>query len=185
MVGAGLGNSISSKWKVWEQELQHDIDKNFLLQGLREGFRISNITDSSEVSEAWAPNHGSAFKYREKVEKELLYQLGRGYYVKTDVKPKVISPLGAILKDNGVDVRIIHDGSQPEVGSMNSYALHDSVKYQSLAEALELAKPGTFLAKVDLKSAYRSVEINPVDHCLTGIQWTFQGDSEPTFMIDT
>lgn len=40
------------------------------------------------------------------------------------------------------------------------------------------------MAKVDLKAAYRSVEIRP-DHCaLTGLSWTFNGDNSPTYILD-
>jgi hypothetical protein len=40
------------------------------------------------------------------------------------------------------------------------------------------------LAKIDLSSAYRSVPISPDSYNLTGLQWTFSGDSEPTYMYD-
>ena len=177
----GRDNSIASKVTVWEQELQGDMDIDFILDGLRNGFRISDIIDESDVVDSYMPNHGSAYQYRESVERDLLYQIEQGYYVKTDRKPKVVSPIGSLLKDNGIDVRIIHDGSI----AMNDYALPQSVKYQTLGEAVELARPGTYMAKVDLRTAYRSVPISVLDYCLTGIHWTFEGDMEPTYLIDT
>ena len=67
---------------------------------------------------------------------------------------------------------------------MNDYCLPHSDKYQTLQDALDFAKPGQFLANVDLKSAYRSVAINDVDYCLTGVQWTFECES-PTYKFDT
>ena len=181
----GAVNSIASKLSVWEEELHGDIDSDFILDGLRKGFRISNISSGDEVKEVSTPNHGSAYRHKELVEKELKYQISRGFYVTTNDRPKVISPIGAILKDNGVDVRIIHDGSQPFGEAMNDYSLHHSVKYQTLNEALELATPGTYLCKVDLRSAYRSVPINCIDYCMTGLQWTFEGDDNPTYLFDT
>ena len=41
------------------------------------------------------------------------------------------------------------------------------------------------MAKIDLKSAYRSVRIHPSNHQATGLQWTFEGDTKPTYLIDT
>ena len=177
--------SIASKVDVWDMELQGDIDRDFLLEGLNHGFRISSIDERSNVKSVSVNNHPSVYKYRDIVEKELRSQIDCGYYVVTDCKPTVISPLGAILKEDGVNVRLIHDGSRPFGEAMNDYCEPHSVKYQSLQEALELAKPGTFLAKVDLKSAYRSVPISEMDYCLTGIEWTFEGDVKPTWLFDT
>ncbi|KAK7096980.1 hypothetical protein V1264_004022 [Littorina saxatilis] len=41
------------------------------------------------------------------------------------------------------------------------------------------------MAKVDLKSAYRSVRIHPSSTQWTGLHWTFEGDSAPTFQRDS
>ncbi len=45
--------------------------------------------------------------------------------------------------------------------------------------------PGGYMAKVDLKSAYRSVPIHPKCYPATGLQWTFTNDTKPTFFYDT
>ena len=55
---------------------------------------------------------------------------------------------------------------------MNDYASLQSVKYQSLHDdAVELATLNYWMAKVDLKYAYRSVPISPGDCPATGISW--------------
>ena len=41
------------------------------------------------------------------------------------------------------------------------------------------------MGKIDLESAYRSVEIHPNDYESTGLQWRFPGESSDTFMFDT
>ena len=91
------------------------------------------------------------------VEKE---QLEQGNYVIASKKPAIISPLGAIPKDDG-SVRLIHDGSLREGFAMNEYTDHHSVRYQTLQDACRLAKPGYYCAKLDLQSAYRSVFWHP------------------------
>ena len=40
------------------------------------------------------------------------------------------------------------------------------------------------MAKVDLKSAYRSVEIKPEQYTLTGLRWKFNGEDRATNIID-
>ena len=69
--------------------------------------------------------------------------------------------------------------------ALNDYSSNNTVKYQTLDDACALVKPGYYLAKVDLKSAYRSVPLHPSEYCMTGIKWKFQGDNAPTYMFDT
>jgi len=59
------------------------------------------------------------------------------------------------------------------------------VRYQTLQEACDKAKPGYFMAKIDLKAAYRSVPIHPLDYCLTGLKWHFSGEDSLTYIFDT
>jgi hypothetical protein len=171
---------------VWKKELIGDPDCAFLSDGIEHGFRISDITHVNEVKNVECSNHPSALLHSKLVDKEFKHQLQLGNYVPAKCKPSVVSPLGAILKEGGNEVRIIHDGSRPIGDAMNDYtkSLH-STHYQTLDEAYTLAKPNTYLAKVDLKSAYRSVPIRPIDYCLTGVKWIFSGDTSPTYLFDT
>ena len=60
-------SSVSSKLHVWESELQSDSDRDFILDGLKHGFRISDISHHLEVNVARAGNHPSVFQYHKKV----------------------------------------------------------------------------------------------------------------------
>lgn len=126
----------------------------------------------------------SAHKHRVQVEKELLEQVQKGHYIVADKKPTIVSALAAIPKDDGT-VRLIHDGSKPLGEAMNDYSQPDSVKFQTLQDACKLAKPFYYCAKIDLQAAYRSVPIHQDDYIATGLQWQFQGDTEPTFLFDS
>jgi len=179
-------NSIAGKFDVWKRELQGDIDREFLLDGIMNGFKLSNLCeDKANVPSVDLNNHTSASTHSKLVEKELLKQLTLGYYVKASVKPTIVSPIGAILKDNASAVRIIHDASRPMGEALNDYSSNQTVKYQTLEDACSLINPGYYLAKVDLKSAYRSVPLHPSEYCMTGIKWKFQRDKFPTYMFDT
>ena len=51
---------------------------------------------------------------------------------------------------------------------------HASVKYATIDEAIQLIKsagPGCFLAKTDVKNAFRIIPIHPDDYGLLGMQW--------------
>ena len=118
---------------MWEEELKDDIDRHHLLNGITEGFRISDV-DVKDVKNVEQDNHSSTNKYRDQVESELLDQLKVGNYVITNTKPVIVSPLAAIMKDSG-EVRLIHDASVPAGQALNDYSLNLSVKYQTLSEA--------------------------------------------------
>ena len=131
-------------------------------------------------------NHNSTKTYKPQVEKELISQLQEGYYVCSSIKPSIVSPMGAIPKDSDASrIRLIHDGSRPAGSAMNDFSKLHSVRYQTLSDAVKLVKPGMFMAKIDLKNAYRSVPIHPSDYPLTGLKWKFEQCQDYTYMFDT
>lgn len=160
------------------------MDEEFLVDGITHGFKISDVNDA-KVQSVNCKNHPSAIKNSVLVEKELSEQLQQGCYVKCNVKPQIVSALGAIPKNEGSEIRLIHDCSRPVGAALNDYSTLHSVQYQTLDNACELAKPNYFMAKIDLKAAYRSVRIHPDDYHLTGIGWQFQGDKDITYLYDT
>ena len=91
-----------------------------------------------------------------------------------------MSALGAIPKPNSEDIRLIHDCSRPHGQAVNDYITTRSFKFQSLDDAIKLLKPGYFMAKIDLKHAYRSVPIHPANYQATGCKWRFAGDDFDT-----
>lgn len=176
-------SSIADKLETWEAELKNDKDKRFLLQGIREGFRI--IDKDSVIVPAECKNHKSALNYKQQVEKELLDQIRNGQYIVSDRKPAIVSALAAIPKDEKASrVRIIHDGSRPDGSAMNDYASMENVKFQTLDEACKMAKPGYWFAKIDLQKAYRSVALHPDNYQVTGLKWHFTGEEKPTYLFD-
>ena len=177
-------NSISTKYDKWESELNDDYDREYLLEGIKNGFRISTIESEQEVKVVDCTNHTSAMKHKRLVENDLKEQLELGNYVKSAVPPTIVSPIGAIPKSED-EVRMIHDGSRPTSEAMNDYSVLHSVHYQTLEEAYSQAKPNYFLSKIDLKAAYRSVPINRLDYCLTGLKWQFEDEESPSYLFDT
>ena len=93
----------------------------------------------------------------------LLEEIEDGNYIVTNPSAvTLVSPLAAIEKPDG-DVRLIHDLSHPLGSSLNDYATKEECQYESLQDALDSLSPDMYMAKCDLKWAYRSVPIRP-DH---------------------
>ena len=74
----------------------------------------------------------------------------------------------------------------PKGLGVNSYVPSlDKLHFQTIDDAIKLVDEGYFLAKIDLRHAYRSVPIHPSNFPATGLKWLFSCDQEPTFMYDT
>jgi hypothetical protein len=119
------------------------------------------------------------------VEARIREEVAEGNYLVTpEDSVTLISPLATIDKPDG-DIRLLHDLSFPKNHGLNSYALKEDCHYEGIRDALQTLKPGMFLAKCDLKSAFRSVPVCENHQKLTGLQWTFQGDKKPTTLVDS
>lgn len=175
--------SISKHIDAWQEELKNDVDREFLLQGISEGFRL--IDKGSNIVQAESKNHKSAVVYKKEVEKELISQIEIGNYIVASKKPLVVSPLAAIKKEDGESIRLIHDGSRPFGKAMNDYATLHSERFQTVTDACKIARQGYWCAKLDLKAAYRSVPIHKDDYKVSGLKWTFEGEKDPTYLFDS
>lgn len=119
----------------------------------------------------------------EKVHKQVCQEIAHGNYIVTTEKPKLISPLAAIPKDDNT-VRLIHDASFPSGQALNDYAtLTEKHTFETVDSVAEALTPGCFMAKLDLSSAYRSVPISPECYDFTGLEFCVNG--EPRYMFDS
>ena len=87
-----------------------------------------------------------------------------------------VSPLGVVPKKAPGEYRLIHHLSFPRGASVNDgISTEDtSVQYARVDDAVTMIKQlgqGCFLAKTDIKSAFRIIPILPRDHDLLGIFW--------------
>ena len=99
-------------------------------------------------------------------------------------KPQIISALGCVPKSDG-NIRLIHDDSHPSGSALNDFSTTmPKQRFQTVADALHLMSLGCYFAKVDLKSAYRSVAIHPSNFPYMGLKWTFKDSGTSTYMVD-
>lgn len=171
---------------AWDAELRGDPDRDFLLNGVRYGFRLTCPSASdNQPNSTFSQNYFSADSNRLLVEQQVREEVANGRYVKVSNKPDVISALGAIPKGNN-KIRLIHDCSQPPDLSLNSRFSSDyQIKFETVSQFTAKLQPGWFMAKVDLANAYRSVGISPHDFRYTGLQWKFSDQPSPTYLCDT
>ena len=167
-------------------ELEVDEDKDFLLKGIINGFEL--IPADSTLSPAEMDNYSSSTKpdARDKVEQTLLEEIAEGNYIITPQKPTIVSALSAVPKAGSQEVLLIHDCSMPVGRGVNSYVPSlDKFRFQTIDDAVKLVDKDYYLAKIDLRHAYQSVPIYPSNYPVTGLKWTFSGDSSPTYLYDT
>ena len=145
-----------------------------------------SIVDINSIPSVSVENSRSATdpSTRDQVDQQIREEIHHGHYTPAEGKPKIVSALAAIPKSNG-DIRLIHDLSRPEESCLNSYATKEPFQSESVEDAINIVKESWYMAKVDLKSAYRTVPIHPSQYPLTGLQWTFKDRSSSQFFMDT
>ena len=171
--------------EAWERELPPlDPHRDFILNGVRQGFRITNKTVQGD--RVYMENYKSCTNREtfDIVERQIREEIDNNRYVVCEAPKRITSALGAIPKPEKGRVRLIHDCSRPAGSGVNDFAENVKFSYQSLQDGLDLVVPGAWMAKLDLASAYRSVKVSPLDYCVTGLSWKFKGMAEVTYMYD-
>jgi hypothetical protein len=136
---------------TWEHYLSTDVNREFLLDGIKYGFKI--FDDNSQPDHFVCKNYRSATQENHLAsEKQIQLELDLGRYVISDSTPECVSSIGAIPKTEG-RVRLIHDMSQPS-GGVNQYATETSVSFSTIDSATRHVEKDCFIAKIDLSSAY-------------------------------
>ena len=132
---------------AWEEELQDDVDRTFILSGIKNGFDIIDPALSLKAIEL--DNHFSASEASDLYEKatsQMLQETELGNYVHAPCPPTIVSPLWVIPKSDG-GVRLIHDCSRPKGFSVNDYETDlEKHRYQSVDDACKLVEKGSYLA---------------------------------------
>ena len=169
---------------AWEEELKDDPDRDFLLNGIKFGFDI--IDAEQNIQPVNSDNHPSAKpsgQFYDKASAQVLKEIEVGNYVICDKAPTIISPMAVVPKPDG-EVRLIHDCSRPIGSSVNDYCSADwQQKFSTVDDAAKSMTEGCYFAKVDLKSAYRSVNISERSQQVTGLKWDFNGKT--VYLRDT
>ena len=151
----------------------------YVVDGFRFGFDIGfqglllNTFPRNLLSARSNPSHVS-----EVIRKELTRRHTSGPFMSPPLWPFHCSPLGAVPKSDGT-YRIILDLSSPRGSSINEGIPKElfSVRYSSFDDAVDLVRllgKSTFMAKLDIRHAFRLCPVRPDQWCLLGYCWEGQ-----------
>ena len=167
-------------YEAWCQLLPiNDPKRECLLKGVRDGFHFVDDITECNISNVHTENYKSATckKIAPIVELQIKDEIVNGQYKIVNKRPALVSALGAISKKDKNKICLIHDCSRPPGYALNDFAESNSMKYQSLQDAIDLIGQNYYIAKVDLANAYQVVRIHPSNYDVTGLKWTFTNDS--------
>ena len=163
---------------AWCEELGNDPDREFILSSIENGFDI--IDDNAEFAPVNCDNHPTArpgSPLYGAATSQIIKEIECGNYIICDEVPKIVSPMGVIPKPDG-DVRLIHDCSRPVGKAVNDYCnVNWHQKFARVDDAAKFMSPGCYFAKVDLRSAYRSVNLSKASQEVTGLKWVLNGET--------
>ena len=156
-----------------------------MLDGIMNGFQL--LPSDAPISSAETDNYFSVLNAtaKGKVEAILKDEINCGNYRIVQHKPTIVSALGAVPKPDSSDLRLIHDCSMPPGWGVNSYITISKQKFETIDSAVKLITKDCYMAKIDLRHAYRSVPIHPANYAAMGLKWHFTGATSFTYLVDT
>ena len=174
---------LSDALEAWAMAMAEHPDsqfKNYIVEGLRRGFRIGFDYGKHSCVPAH-DNLPSVVSHLAVVQQYLEKECSLGRMVgplPTGSTPGLqISPFGVIPKDHTPGKwRLIVDLSHPEGRSVNDGISKEqsSLAYVSVDHIVQVILRlgrGTQMAKIDIRSAYRVIPVHPEDRLLLGMQW--------------
>jgi len=145
---------VTSNSHPWIDNLETDLDRDFIINGITNGFEI--IPSHSVLKTAETNNYKSATTsdVRDRVENQIRQEISKGNYVVTHAKPTIVSALGAIPKPDTDKIRLIHDCSRPQFSNVNSYATTQHFSHVTVEKAVSQIEPsdssGLMLSKLKI-----------------------------------
>ena len=164
-------------WEVALAEHPGSTWANYLVQGMRQGFRIGLKGDVH--CRSVTSNAPSAHRQSTQVTKFISQQLTCGYMLgpldPQQASGVVRSRLAATPKKTPNHWHTIVNLSSPEKASVNDNLKKEltHVAYSSVEDAVLLLHrlgQGALMAKINIKDAYCIIPINPNDRCYLGIE---------------
>ena len=163
-------------WSKLDNLLRNFHDRHFIVAGFREGFRLAfkGPATSTEGRNALSVrrNPGAALA---KVKSEVKLKRIAGPFARKPFSPFKVSPLSLRPKASPGKFRLLHDLSFPHNEEAVNAGIADEdakVTYATVTQAVEylVKHRGSFMAKADLKDAYRQVPLASDQYWLVGFK---------------
>ena len=155
----------------------------FFISGLTQGFRIG-FNQLPVMLKSARKNLDGALRHPEVVDEYLTAEIAHhrvaGPFIKTTVPKAHVSRFGVIPKNHNPNKwRLIVDLSHPTGHSVNDGIPKDlcGLTYITIDTAIKhilTTGPGTLLAKVDIKNAFRLLPVHPADRHMLAMKWNNQ-----------
>ena len=177
LVLGGGNEELPTTWlfrAAWDATLQHDIDREFLLEGFSEGFRV--VPDGVAIKPARVSNYRSCYtdSAMPRIDEQVRHELLTGRFIRVDPSlPIRVHAMAAIPKKNSNKLRII-DCSKPTSDCINNHIPAPPFKYVSVDSAMKLMRRRCWMTVLDISEAFRQVPIHPSQHRLFGLTWRGQ-----------
>ena len=168
---------------VLERELSGHPDRNFvdtLINCLRYGTHVGYTgPNKPRVSRNLISANQHPDIVTSNLYKEISLGCVAGPFISSPLPNLQCHPLGVVPKKHSSEWRTIYHLSYPEGDSINNHIPKDpyALQYVRVDDAIRILKflgPGSFMAKTDLKSAFRLIPIHPDNWPLLGIYWQKQ-----------
>ena len=166
-------------WEILSASLVGYPDRDYVCNGFRLGFRIGireGEVDLSSTDPAVAKPARLQSELRKKLNSELSAGHVLGPYDRPPLPDMQISPLYVVPKSEPGKFRMIHNLSHPKGHAVNDNLQPHmcTVSYCSVADVVDYMqhrpRPNYYLAKIDMKDAYRTVPIHPADWKYLGMK---------------
>lgn len=168
-------------FELFEPELirhPHRAKVNFVLQGIKEGFRLG--CDKPVTLKSARRHKLSGYQHSGVIDAYLASNVRLGLVMSPFVSPPVpnlhISSLGVIPKKGQPGKwRLIVDLSSLQGHSVNNGIDPDSwhlqyIKMDDIIKMVSKFGPSALMTKFDIESAYRNIAIHPLDRHLLGLK---------------
>ena len=173
---------VQVQWQRYLSNHPNNTLVNFFISGISQGFRLGFNRPLSQLKSV-RKNLSSAVLHPEVVDEYLAAELEKsrlaGPFSKLDIPYAHISRFGVIPKKYSQQWRLIVDLSHPIGFSVNNGIPKDlcSLSYITVDTAIQhilSLGPGSLLAKLDVKSAFRLLPVHVADRHLLAMRWNNQ-----------
>ena len=161
------------------KQCSYPADKTkFLVEGFQFGFHLGHTANAEDIT---APNSKKANELPEVILEKLNTEIAAGRiagpFNSPPFQPFQASPLNVREKKEPGKYRLLHDLSYPyDNRSVNANIPQNlkSVKYASVRDAIQILNKlpkGAYMAKCDIKDAYRLIPLHPSEYPKLGMQF--------------
>lgn len=149
-------------------------DDQYILEVIKQGYKLPFKESPPEV---YIKNNSSARDNMPFVQEEVKNLVQKGIVSEVTEIPKVVNPLTVAFNKNGKP-RLVLDCRH-----INEYLHSFKFKYEDIKVAEDMFKKGSFLFTYDLKSAYHSIDINPLFRTWLGFSIHKQEDGTKRYYV--